>query len=661
MTCTEAERAMSRLLDGELEREARLPLAGHLSACDACRDTIDAWTRIGAAAVDALRGALPSAPPVRGPVPESRPGWKGALAMAASILALITVIALALRPQSSPMDDLMAGWAAADPGERDAVTRKILDRWADWKDADLDRLRRVSRGEDESSARARSVLSRIEARRKLGPRLLAALEEADSALLGTEPGPRVGLLREAAGRWRKKELDDGDLTKLAALLEGTDWASQARELMAALGNPPSRPLLPALRPLLKHPDRWVRTNVLILLGYLRDPAREAELAVPALGDSEPEIRSAALELLKRPEALPHAAKVLPLLKDPDARVRHGAVVALSLMGSKEHVDHAVAALDDPDPFVRIGGIWALEIFEARDRLPRIARLLKDPDASTRWNAAQAVERFGSREHLPLIVAMLKDPDAGNRGAAADILGSWRIREQAGAVAALLDDEESQTRVIAARAVLRLDAEGRIDAVLAQIETIAREYLWQFTGVLMDEAPDLPAGPREKAAAALEKLDREPFNAGIRRQARLGLVRLGRLDAKGRLDLLEEMRRELAADPVRFDEWSAYRLLDALLYAADRAGWDRVHAPVPLPGPMRTVQDLRTVLVRSGLELEGDVPEPFAASWQENPVDAGIVLRRWLPSERAFILDGRTLRVVSWTEAFGHWEKRLGGK
>lgn len=105
MTCTKAERLLTRALDGELGAAERAALDAHLAACAACRDAERAWRQAG----DLLRGAVVPAPPVevmqadvlrairqlpRQPAGASLPGWR--LKWATAIVAAVFVGILGL-------------------------------------------------------------------------------------------------------------------------------------------------------------------------------------------------------------------------------------------------------------------------------------------------------------------------------------------------------------------------------------------------------------------------------------------------------------------------------------------------------------------------------------------------------------------------------------
>ena len=105
--CDETGRLLSQFLDGTMPPERRPEVEAHLGRCDACRAALDAWSRIGVAAVDLLRQAIPVSPV--GPEPatsttrrlkyrrprEARRAWIPLLA-AAGILVALSVLAAVL-------------------------------------------------------------------------------------------------------------------------------------------------------------------------------------------------------------------------------------------------------------------------------------------------------------------------------------------------------------------------------------------------------------------------------------------------------------------------------------------------------------------------------------------------------------------------------------
>lgn len=146
MNCRQAEKALSRHLDGELPESQVDALEQHLSDCAACRETAAEWRGYG----DTLRADVPATTPdptaawhdIRrtlrnregsAPAAAPRPWWTRPLpwAGAAASLALLTIGYLTLRP----IDPLASNGTAVEyveTGLPDASTLVYVDDESGW-------------------------------------------------------------------------------------------------------------------------------------------------------------------------------------------------------------------------------------------------------------------------------------------------------------------------------------------------------------------------------------------------------------------------------------------------------------------------------------------------------------------------------------------------
>jgi HEAT repeat protein len=258
---------------------------------------------------------------------------------------------------------------------------------------------------------------------------------------------------------------------------------------------------------------------------VRNDALAVELAIAAMGDTDPRMRRLATELLDSADDDRAAEALRTALRDEDALVREHAVAAVSALGRLSD-DDAGWAVDDEDPRVRLAVVRAL----GDDRTPR--ELLRDEDASVAAAAA---------------VALLGGPA---RTEAEETLGR------------LLAHEDPDRRAVAIGELARADAEDLVRLVLPHAGDPSPAVRAAAIGALVPAGPaiaapaalDALASPepvvRDAALAALDRLELHGFEEALR-----GLV-------DGRAALAA--RDGAAAGSIPADGEAALLLRDALL-------------------------------------------------------------------------------------------------
>src|SRR5437899_929504 len=114
------------------------------------------------------------------------------------MLRMLALLA-ALLTQEPTMESLLRKFSDDDPSRRDESTKAIVERWKEWKDADLAKLRKAADDpEQELSGRAREALSTIELRRRLGETLLSKMPGIEEAIRTGTDARRCELLASAA-------------------------------------------------------------------------------------------------------------------------------------------------------------------------------------------------------------------------------------------------------------------------------------------------------------------------------------------------------------------------------------------------------------------------------------------------------------------------------
>jgi len=177
----------------------------------------------------------------------------------------------------------------------------------------------------------------------------------------------------------------------------------------------------------------VRIAALEALQQFADPSTYAEVE-RLLGDSNANVRGAAVDTVARCGGTQAVPPLLRILKDSSWEVRQAAAKALGLLGGASAVEGLCELVRDRDRDVRESAIVALgQICDSRAIYPLVLSLL-DPESCVRnaaANSLQNVDRHwkqaeGVRRALPEIKAALKHRDYWIRNSAAKLLEQLKV-------------------------------------------------------------------------------------------------------------------------------------------------------------------------------------------------------------------------------------------
>lgn len=159
--------------------------------------------------------------------------------------------------------------------------------------------------------------------------------------------------------------------------------------------------LPFLRRAVRHPNREVRIQAIIMLGLLKDASPETEevLCDAVLLDRDPDVRASAAKdfvVLKSRKAVD--TLIRSLAEDPYEAARSNAAWALGSVGDRRAVDSLREATQDEDTMVRLRAVSALLKIKPKSAVPELIDRLEDSSPMVRDRALEALRAI-TRKNL----------------------------------------------------------------------------------------------------------------------------------------------------------------------------------------------------------------------------------------------------------------------
>ncbi len=201
----------------------------------------------------------------------------------------------------------------------------------------------------------------------------------------------------------------GDLRMVQALLPllGDEHPRVRNRAAAAVRNADGAAVAPFLHAAgLRNANRWIRAKTAEALGGLARPESAGPLAA-ALGDADPDVRTAAVDALAAVEGARAADRLLrSATKDPAPGPRAAAVEALA----RVRPDALDALLDpgskDPDPRVRVAAVLSAPRLEPGRAVALVLAAVEDPDWRVRAQAAETALELRTPELVGALIARL---------------------------------------------------------------------------------------------------------------------------------------------------------------------------------------------------------------------------------------------------------------
>jgi|GEM_PF-600766 hypothetical protein len=154
--------------------------------------------------------------------------------------------------------------------------------------------------------------------------------------------------------------------------------------------------LPFLHRAMRHPNREVRIQAIVMVGLLKDTSEVTEQALidSLLLDRDPDIRASAAKdfvVLKSKNAVD--ALIRSLKEDPYEAARSNAAWALGAIGDKAAVQPLIEALKDEDTFVRLRATSALLKMKPMEAVPYLVDCLDDKSPMVQERALEALRKI----------------------------------------------------------------------------------------------------------------------------------------------------------------------------------------------------------------------------------------------------------------------------
>lgn len=194
----------------------------------------------------------------------------------------------------------------------------------------------------------------------------------------------------------------------------------------------------------------------------------------------PQLRSAAVEILWQAREPPVARELEKGLSHPDPEVRAASAQVLGSIGDSGTIAPLSVALHDPVPLVRTRAAVALGNLKDPSAVPLLVKTLKDPDDAVRYEAAWSIARtLREREGRPVdpgaeVIAALRealnDKVPTVRSAAA---GAFMIMKPPQATPDLrqrLKDSNAQVRMDALVALYEIRTDEAAEAILSALDS-----------------------------------------------------------------------------------------------------------------------------------------------------------------------------------------------
>lgn len=174
--------------------------------------------------------------------------------------------------------------------------------------------------------------------------------------------------------------------------------------------------------------------------------------IELLRDPDPEIRKAAAESLERVESLHSLEEIVAILHGEERGAKVKAIYAFEFINSDKIFPILLKLLQQPDPDLRSAAIQVLGAKKNLQTLGTLVKHLKDPHPAVRVHAAEAVGNFTDKRLIPYLAALISEKDDSLAAAATKSLGKIGAVEGEPHILSAMQDPRPTVRLAAAQAI-----------------------------------------------------------------------------------------------------------------------------------------------------------------------------------------------------------------
>ena len=198
--------------------------------------------------------------------------------------------------------------------------------------------------------------------------------------------------------------------------------------------------IPALSPLLAHPDPQIRLSATRLLSRFVDESVVAGLR-GLVSDRVGTVRLEAVQALHKQRAGSAVPELVQALRDPDFKVQAAAIDAVSDLADATVVPQLLKVLADPSDSARRAAVEVLNVVATPEAIADLLRVLGDEDWWVRVRAADALGALGGEKVVQAVVGLMRSEDEFLRRQAVEILNAVPAEAAVEALIVGLDDSD----------------------------------------------------------------------------------------------------------------------------------------------------------------------------------------------------------------------------
>ena len=174
--------------------------------------------------------------------------------------------------------------------------------------------------------------------------------------------------------------------------------------------------------------------------------------VELLNDSEEDVRLAAALALDRLDSFQDIDQIIRGIESNNRAQRVKSIFAMGYIKSSAVFPHLVSLLKDPDPDIRSAAVQVLGKKAHPKSLNSLVKHLKDPSPAVRVHTAEALGNFRDERLVPYLSSLLSDQDEQLVISAAKALGSIGASGCVEPLTTLTKDVRTTVRLAAVKAL-----------------------------------------------------------------------------------------------------------------------------------------------------------------------------------------------------------------